>query len=1031
MKSLPLLFILLFLYFFSVSNAISNFELQSLLQFKKGITSDPQGKVLETWKPPKQPPPSSCLTNWVGILCDDLTGSVTAIVLDNLNLGGELNFETLLGLQLRTLSLSGNRFTGRLPPSLGTLTTLQRLDLSNNLFYGPIPGTINDLWGLHYLNLSLNDFKGGFPGLTNLQQLTVLDLHSNSFWCNISDVVSSLHNVERADLSDNMFYGGLQEAQDIRALAHTVRFLNLSKNRLDGPFFGVDSMKLFVNLEILDLSDNLIRGELPSFGSLSNKFRVLRLRRNLLFGSVPEELLQSSLLLEELDLSGNGFSGSISVINSTTLNILNLSSNRLSGSLPRSLSRCTVVDFSRNMFSGDISVLLSWEDKLEAIDLSSNRLSGSLPPVLGTHSKLSRVDLSLNELTGSIPGGLVTSSSLTSLNLSGNKFTGPLPLQSSGASELLLMPPNHPLEYLDVSSNFLEGGLPSDISKMSGLKLLNLARNGFSGKLPNELSKLIYLGHLDLSNNQFTGEIPDKLSSNLIVFDVSRNDLSGCVPENLQWFPPSSFHPGNEKLILKDKFPVTSVPVNDQGKHHSSKGITRIAIIVASLGAAVMIVLVLLAYHRVRVKEFHGRSEFNGQNAGRGVNLGRLTRPSPFKYNKNALPPTTSLSLSDDHLLTSNSRSLSGQIEFISDISDIGLLQGTVATTSESAIPNLMDNPPTSSERNSFHSSPLSSLPHFIAAGEKPVMLDVYSPDRLAGELFFLDSSLALTALELSRAPAEVIGRSNHGTLYKATLDSGHLLTVKWLRVGLVKHRKEFAREVKRIGAMRHPNIVPLRAYYWGPREQERLLLADYVHGDSLALHLYETTPRRYSPLSFSQRLRVAVDVARCVLYLHDRGLPHGNLKPTNILLPGPDYSACLTDYGLHRLMTPAGNAEQIRNLGALGYCAPELAMASKPVPSCKADVYAFGVILMEILTSKSAGDIISGQLGAVDLTDWVRLCEQEGRVMNCVDRDIAGGEESSKGMYELFAISLRCVLPLSERPNIRQVFDDLCSILV
>ncbi|GAB4847663.1 hypothetical protein Ancab_026725 [Ancistrocladus abbreviatus] len=91
-------------------------------------------------------------------------------------------------------------------------------------------------------------------------------------------------------------------------------------------------------------------------------------------------------------------------------------------------------------------------------------------------------------------------------------------------------------------------------------------------------------------------------------------------------------------------------------------------------------------------------------------------------------------------------------------------------------------------------------------------------PDRLAGELFFLDASLMFTAEELSRAPAEVLGRSSHGTLYKATLDSGQMLMVKWLRAGLVKHKKEFAREVKKIGLMRHPNIVPLRAYYWGPK---------------------------------------------------------------------------------------------------------------------------------------------------------------------------------------------------------------------
>ncbi|KAH9669708.1 putative inactive receptor kinase [Citrus sinensis] len=329
-------------------------------------------------------------------------------------------------------------------------------------------------------------------------------------------------------------------------------------------------------------------------------------------------------------------------------------------------------------------------------------------------------------------------------------------------------------------------------------------------------------------------------------------------------------------------------------------------------------------------------------------------------------------------------RSLYGQAEFITEI--IEQTDGGAAS-SASVNPNLLDNHPVTSGRKSSLGSPLSSSPHFIEVCEQPVRLDVCSPDRLAGELFFLDASLAFTAEELSRAPAEVLGRSSHGTLYKATLDSGHMLTVKWWRVGL-----------------------------------ERLLLADYIQGDSLALHLYETTPWRYSPLSFIQRLKVAVDVARCLLYLHDRGLPHGNLKPTHILLAGPDYDVRLTDYGLHRLMTPAGIAEQILNLGALRYRAPELTTASKPDPSFKADVYALGVILMELLTRRSAGDIISGQSGAVDLTDWVRLCDQEGRGMDCTDSDIAGGEEPSKAMDDLLAISIRCILPVNERPNSKQV---------
>ncbi|XP_056159175.1 probable inactive receptor kinase At5g10020 [Syzygium oleosum] len=1024
-----------------------------LLEFKKGIQVDPLGKVLGSWA---EPGSGQCPGSWTGVTCDGSGARVSGIALDRLGLSGELKFQTLIGLtMLQNLSLSGNNFTGRIAPALGSMASLQHLDLSGNSFYGPIPARITDLYNLNSLNLSLNRFVGEFPfGIRNLQQMKNFDLHGNALRGDIGELLTELRNVEYVDLSGNYFSGSISiGVQNVSSLANTVHFLNLSHNALNGGFFDADSIRLFRNLEVLDMGNNTITGQLPSFGALPN-LRVVRLANNLLFGSLPKELFESLIPLDELDLSGNGFTDSIPEINSTTLRTLKLSSNRLSGSLPDLPITCTTVDLSGNMISSDISTIQNWQAPLEFLDLSSNKLSGTfpnlssqfeslitlkmgnnsllgvLPSLYGSYQKLSTVDLSLNEFHGPIPAGFFMST-LTFLNLSGNRLTGPIPLQSSHVSELLAMPSSQQMESLDLSGNSLSGPLPAEIGNMGRLKLLSLARNGLSGQLPSELSKLTYLEYLDLSSNKFSGEIPVNLPSSLAVFNVSLNELSGKVPDNLQRFPSSSFKPGNPSLALGKHASSPNSNSNqygNSGKHNSSKGSIRVAIIVASVGAAMMIVFVLLAYHRAQLKEFHGRSGFSGQSSGRDVKVERFARPSLFKFHSSGQPPPTSLSFSNDHLLTSNSRSLSGQAEFTTEIAENIAPEG-VAVTSSSAVPNLIDIQPTTSGRKSSPGSPLSSSPQLIEVYEQPVRLDVYSPDRLAGELFFLDPSLAFTAEELSRAPAEVLGRSSHGTLYKATLDNGHTLTVKWLRVGLVKHKKEFAKEVKKIGSMRHPNIVSLQAYYWGPREQERLLLADYIQGDSLALHLYETTPRRYSPLSFSQRLKVAVDVARCLTYLHDKGLPHGNLKPTNILLSGPEYNVLLTDYGLHRLMTAAGIAEQILNLGALGYRAPELATAAKPLPSYKADVYTFGVIMMELLTRRSAGDIISGQSGAVDLTDWVRLCDEEGRGMDCVDRDIAGGEEHSAAMDEMLAISLRCINSVNERPNIRQVFDELCAI--
>jgi serine/threonine protein kinase len=160
--------------------------------------------------------------------------------------------------------------------------------------------------------------------------------------------------------------------------------------------------------------------------------------------------------------------------------------------------------------------------------------------------------------------------------------------------------------------------------------------------------------------------------------------------------------------------------------------------------------------------------------------------------------------------------------------------------------------------------------------------------------------------------------------------------------------------------------------------------------------------------------------------------MPHGNLKATNILLDGLDLNACVADYCLHRLMNQVGVVEQILDLGMLGYRAPELAASKKPSPSFKSDVYAFGVVMLELLTGRCAGDVVSGSEGGVDLTDWVRLRVAEGHGSDCFDSAMASDSENPQavnGMKEALGIALRCIRPVSERPGIKSVYEDLSSI--
>lgn len=163
-----------------------------------------------------------------------------------------------------------------------------------------------------------------------------------------------------------------------------------------------------------------------------------------------------------------------------------------------------------------------------------------------------------------------------------------------------------------------------------------------------------------------------------------------------------------------------------------------------------------------------------------------------------------------------------------------------------------------------------------------------------------------------------------------------------------------------------------------------------------------------------------------------DRAVPHGNLKATNILLDGPDLNARVADYCLHRLMTQAGTIEQILDAGVLGYRAPELAASKKPHPSFKSDVYAFGVILLELLTGRCAGDVISSEGAGVDLTDWMRLKVAEGHGSDCFDAALMPSMANpavEKGMKEVLGIALRCIRSVSERPGIKTIYEDLSSI--
>ncbi|KAL3518759.1 hypothetical protein ACH5RR_021348 [Cinchona calisaya] len=968
-----------------VELAVGQSDLKALLELKMGIERDPSGKVLVSWDS-KSLASDGCPQNWYGIGCSE--GHVTSIILSDMGLVGIFSFPAISGLKmLRNLSIPNNQFSGSITEELGLISTLEYLDLSGNLFNGTMPSELTNLRSLVFLNLSLNYMEGTIPsGFTNLEQLKYLDLHSNGFSGEVMDLLAQFGSVEHVDVSSNSFSGSLDLSLGSTDFVSSIRYINISYNSLAGELFAHDGMPFFDNLEVFDATNNRFVGNVPSFNFVVS-LRVLKLGSNQLSGALPEALLlESSMVLSELDLSLNLLQGPLGSISSATVKIVNLSSNMLSGPLPINIGHCAVIDLSNNRFSGNLSRIQGWGNYVEIIDLSSNFLSGTLPnqtsqflrltslrisnnslegvlpPILGSYPELERIDFSLNHFSGFLLPSLFNSTRMTNIYMSFNNFSGTIPLES-------LTTQNPSLVSLDLSHNALTGHLPPELG---------------------EFQNLIYL---DLSNNNFEGDIPDGLPNVLIGFNVSYNNLSGTVPKNLQRFPLSAFHPGNGHLTTQyESFSPVSEPNTNLRRHGSRmKSTIKTALIAGLVGSASAIIFLYLIIY------------------------------CKFQYQEDSTSSSNNIVKKKDPLS-------SAQVESACDP------QGN-----SSVVPGLKGlGQPEAMRKSEMTASPLSimsgntSPSNLQHLSEYPSPLQVCSPDKLAGDLQIFDSSLRFTAEELSCAPAEVVGMSCHGKLYRAVLDSGHVLAVKWLKEGIAKGRKEFSREARKLGNVRHPNLVSLQGYYWGPKDHEKLLMSNYIDAPCLDAYLHDRDARKFPTLALNDRLKIAVDVARCLNYLHnDSSIPHGNLKSTNILIEIPKLHVLLTDYSLHRLMTSAGTAEQVLTAGALGYRPPEFASTSKPLPSLKSDVYAFGVILLELLTGRNSAETIRQNNEVVDLTEWARLLAMENQSTECFDRSIFSTQERTlKVLDNMLQVALTCILPPDERPDMKMILEDLSSII-
>ncbi|KAL8252315.1 hypothetical protein R6Q59_036008 [Mikania micrantha] len=275
-----------------------------------------------------------------------------------------------------------------------------------------------------------------------------------------------------------------------------------------------------------------------------------------------------------------------------------------------------------------------------------------------------------------------------------------------------------------------------------------------------------------------------------------------------------------------------------------------------------------------------------------------------------------------------------------------------------------------------------------------------------------------------------VIGSGGFGKVYKGNLTiETNIVVAAIKRLDSMSNQgaAEFWAEIEMLSLLRHCNLVSLIGYC--NYEQEMILVYEYMPNKTLNDHLHELR----TPLSWLQRLNICIGAGRGLHYLHTgtgiaSGVIHRDVKSSNILLH-ESWAAKISDFGLSKIGQTNQPSTYVNTLikGTFGYLDPNYYATGKLTR--KSDVYAFGVVLLEVLCRKRAVDksLDEEQWG---LVTWVQDSIKEGNLKNIIDSDIRG-EISPKCLKEYVKLAERCLHNSpKQRPNMAEVLFSLESVM-
>ncbi|KAI3676885.1 hypothetical protein L1987_86499 [Smallanthus sonchifolius] len=754
----------------------------------------------------------------------------------------------------------------------------------------------------------------------------------------------------------------------------------------------------------INLPSKSLTGTLPSDINQLSQLKTLAVQRNSIAGDLPT--LANLTFLEQVILDGNNFTSIPPDFFSGLNNLQSFS-----------------VSDNRDLSPWILPETLNQNSNLQSFQASNANIMGSIPDIFESLHNLQNLRLSYNNLTGTLPRSL-TGSQIQNLWLNNQNqgLSGTLDVISSMSQ----------LNQVWLQANSFTGSIP-DLSNCTNLFDLQLRDNQLTGVVPQSLMYLPKLANITVQNNKLQGPLP--VFNSDVIAELGTNTNSFCLPT------PGPCDPQVTALLAVAGaigYPM-SLAQSWQGNDacqkwnfiscdSSGKNVTSVSF---------------------------GKQKFSGTISPAFANLTSLRSLLLNDNNLVGSVPEILTSLPNLQLLDVSNNDLSGPIPVFPERVKFVHTGNALLGQNVSSGPPGSSNTGGSSSGRAKGGSGSSGMVVGIVIGvlvfvviilfvcykcyvkeksQKPgkaqdpengkvVKASVMGGSGLQSpssgdhtEMSVFEGGNVTISIQVLREVTDsfseenVLGRGGFGVVYKGILHNGTKIAVKRMDSSVMgtKGLKEFQAEIAVLTKVRHRHLVALLGYCINGNE--RLLVYEYMPQGTLSQHLFEWREYKTSPLSWKQRVSIALDVGRGVEYLHSlaqQSFIHRDLKPSNILL-GDDTRAKVADFGLVKNAPDGKYSVETRVAGTFGYLAPEYAATGRV--TTKVDVYAFGVVLMELITGRRALDETMPDDKSHLVTWFRRTLISKESVIKAIDQTLDTDEEETlESIFKVAELAGHC----------------------